>query len=151
MRNSRSKARELVLQGLYQWLLNPDSWPALEQEFAERKAFRWVEAAYFSELLRGSVAHAPALRAAFTPLLDRSVESLRPVEHAILLLAAYELQFRPEIPYRVVINEAVELAKSYGGTDGHKYITGVLDKLAAVLRPHETRPSGTSVHKKIQA
>ena len=80
---------------------------------------------------------ADALRADFAPHLDRGVEALSPVEHGILLLATYELKHRAEIPYRVIINEAVELAKSFGGTEGFKYVNGVLDKVAAQLRPAE--------------
>ena len=89
--------------------------------------------------LIGRIDGADELRAAFSPYIDREVTALSPVEHAILLLGTYELRSRPEIPYRVVINEAVELAKSFGGTDGFRYVNGVLDKVAGSLRPHEAR------------
>lgn len=90
------------------------------------------------EVLHGATEGADALRAEFARFIDRDIKELSPVEHAILLIGAYELKHRQEIPYRVVINEAVELAKSFGGTEGFKYVNGVLDKVAAALRPHET-------------
>jgi N utilization substance protein B len=93
--------------------------------------------AHYHELLNGALDGAEALRAEFSPHLDRGVAVLSPIEHGILLLATYELKHRAEIPYRVVINEAVELAKSFGGTEGFKYVNGVLDKVAAQLRPQE--------------
>ena len=87
---------------------------------------------------RIAIRHAPQLEAALEPLLDRKCAELSPIERAILFIAAWELENQIEVPYRVVINEAVELAKSYGGTDGFKYVNGVLDRLAAIKRPHET-------------
>jgi N utilization substance protein B len=92
---------------------------------------------HYRELLNGAIDGAEVLRADFAPYLDRGVEALSPVEHGILLLATYELRHRTEIPYRVIINEAVELAKSFGGTEGFKYVNGVLDKVAAQLRATE--------------
>jgi N utilization substance protein B len=93
---------------------------------------------HFREVLHGTIDGAEDLRAAFVPFIDRPVAELSPVEHAILLIGAYELKHRPEIPYRVVINEAVELAKSFGGTEGFRYVNGVLDRVAASLRPQES-------------
>jgi len=90
-------------------------------------------------LVHGVIDHANALHAGLQPFLDRPADSLSPVEHALLLIGGYELMQCPDIPYRVIINEAVELAKIYGGTDGHKYVNGVLDKLAAQVRPAEAR------------
>jgi N utilization substance protein B len=89
--------------------------------------------------VRGVVERAAELNASLQPFLDRPARALSPVEHALLLIGAFELSVSPDVPYRVVINEAVELAKAYGGTDGHKYVNGVLDKLAAQLRPQEAR------------
>ncbi len=89
--------------------------------------------------MHGAIAHVGALRAAISPHLDRPIAELSPVEHAVLLIGAYEMTHHVEIPYRVVINEAVEVAKSFGGTDGFKYVNGVLDKLGADLRPGESR------------
>jgi N utilization substance protein B len=130
MKKSRRKAREFALQGLYQWELTGDSAETIAAQLREDKAFARIDGDHFVSLLGGAIAQAPALDDLLAPHLDRSVKELSPVEHAILLLAAFELQNHPEIPYRVVINEAVELAKTYGGTDGYKFVNGVLDKLA---------------------
>ncbi len=139
MKNSRRRAREFALQALYQWLVNESPADALLAQLREQKDFAKADAALVESLLRGVVADADGLRALITPYLDRPVKELSPVEHALLLLAACELRDQVETPYRVIINEAVELAKSFGGTDGHKYVNGVLDKLAAELRPTEAR------------
>jgi transcription antitermination protein NusB len=137
MKNSRRRAREFALQALYQWLVNESPADALLAQLREQKEFEKADAALAEKLLRGVIGDAAELRARVTPYLDRPVKELSPVEHALLLLSACELRDQPETPYRVVINEAVELAKSFGGTDGHKFINGVLDKLAAELRPGE--------------
>jgi N utilization substance protein B len=137
MKGSRRRSRELCLQALYQWLLNGSGVEELLVQAAERAEKAPPDVAYLEELLRGTLRDAEALRERLRPYLDRAVEALSPVEHALLLMAACELMNRPDTPYRVVINEAVELAKAYGGTDGHKYVNGVLDKLAAELRPGE--------------
>ena len=139
MKNSRRRAREFALQALYQWLVNESTADALLAQLREQKDFAKADAALAEALLRGVVADAEALRARIAPYLDRPVKELSPVEHALLLLAACELRDQAGTPYRVVINEAVDLAKSFGGTDGHKYVNGVLDKLAAELRPEEVR------------
>jgi N utilization substance protein B len=97
---------------------------------------------HYREVLHGCIEQADQLRAGFAPFLDRKVAELSPVEHGVLLIGAYELTHRAEIPYRVVINEAVELAKSFGGTDGFRYVNGVLDKLAQQLRPAEAGRAG---------
>jgi N utilization substance protein B len=139
MKNARHKARELALQGLYQWLLADEKADEIRTHLAEFKGYDKADRKYLTQLLDGVIADAPQLEAAFGPLLDRPVDELSPVERGVLLLGAYELAHVPEVPYRVVINEAVELAKSYGGTDGHKYVNGVLDKLAAKLRAAEVK------------
>jgi transcription antitermination protein NusB len=139
MKTSRRRAREFALQGLYQWLLSGADPATIGGQLKEAKGFTKVDADYFQVLLEGAVEDASRLDAEMAPLLDRAVARLSPVEHAILLLAGYELAHRPEVPYRVIINEAVELAKSYGGTDGHRYVNGVLDKLATRLRQAEVR------------
>ena len=108
-------------------------------ELAESEGFEKSDVAYFRTLLVGAVRDARELEAQITPFLDRRFVELSPIERGILLLSAYELQRELEVPYRVVINEAVELAKVYGGTDGHKYVNGVLDKLAGQLRELEVR------------
>ena len=137
MKTNRRRAREFALQGLYQWQLAGTDPAAITRQLAEAKGFDKVDAEYFKALIEGTVAAAPELEREIAPLLDREFSRLSPVERGILLLGAYELAHRPEVPYRAVINEAIELAKSYGGTDGHKYVNGVLDKLAARLRAQE--------------
>jgi len=137
-RSARRRAREFALQGLYQWLIGGQDVSAIEGHLMEAGGFDKADVAHFREVLRGATDAADALRAEFARFIDRDIKELSPVEHAILLIGTFELKHRPEIPYRVVINEAVELAKSFGGTDGFKYVNGVLDKVAAALRPHET-------------
>jgi N utilization substance protein B len=136
-RGSRRRARELALQGLYQWLVGGQDAPAILAHLAEGDAYAAAEADYVEALLRGVMGDAPALREALVPCLDRKPEALSPVEHAILLIGAYELMHHPEVPRRVVINEAIEIAKVFGGTDGYKYVNGVLDRLAANVRAGE--------------
>ena len=113
MKNARHKARELALQGLYQWLLAQEQAQEIRAQLAEFKGYDKADAKYLRLLLDGTIADAAELEAAFGPLLDRPVDELSPVERGVLLLGAYELAHVPEVPYRVVINEAVELAKSY--------------------------------------
>jgi N utilization substance protein B len=136
-RNSRRRAREFALQGLYQWQLAKSEPATIAAELAQAQGYDKLDAGYFQQLLHGVVGAAPELEAALAPCLDRKFAQLSPVERAILLIAGYELAHLAEVPYRVVINEAVELAKAYGGTDGYKFVNGVLDKLAPRLRPGE--------------
>ncbi|MCU0768756.1 MAG: transcription antitermination factor NusB [Burkholderiaceae bacterium] len=146
-RSARRRARELAVQGLYQWLVGGQDAAAIEGHLAESRGPEGLDdlaaradMAHYRELLTGAIDGAAGLRTEFAPHLDRDVAALSPVEHGILLLATYELKHRSEIPYRVIINEAVELAKSFGGTEGFRYVNGVLDKVAAQLRPSEFRP-----------
>ncbi|MGO8754382.1 MAG: transcription antitermination factor NusB [Gallionellaceae bacterium] len=136
-KSTRHRARELALQGIYQWRLSGNDAVQIEKQIAEEKGLGRFDAGFYSQLLRGVLAQPAELLAAISPHLDRPLDELSPIEYSVLLLAAYELLHLPEIPYRVVINEAVELAKSYGGTDGYKYVNGVLDKLAARARAVE--------------
>jgi N utilization substance protein B len=142
-RSARRRARELAVQGLYQWLVGGQDAASIEGHLAESRGRELDEITastdmpHYRELLNGAIDGAEALRAEFAPYLDRGVEALSPIEHGILLLGTYELKHRAEIPYRVIINEAVELAKSFGGTEGFKYVNGVLDKVAAQLRATE--------------
>ncbi|MGH8684497.1 MAG: transcription antitermination factor NusB [Nitrosospira sp.] len=133
----RRRSRELALQGLYQWRVAGGTVEAIEAQLHETKEFARTDADYLSVLLRGVLANFPELEKQIQPYLDRPFKELSPVEIAILLMSTHELVSHPEMPYRAVINEAVELAKTYGGTDGHKYVNGVLDKLAAKLRTAE--------------
>jgi N utilization substance protein B len=137
-RTPRHRAREFALQGLYQWLLNSDeSVRTISAHIRQAHGFDKADAEHFDALLMGTVKQADALRAGLAPLIDREISQLSPIEHAALLIGAYELKNHVEIPYKVVINEAVELTKSFGGIDGHKYVNGVLDKFATTARDVE--------------
>ena len=139
-KSARRRSREFALQGLYQWLLSAEAPAAVLAHIAEQDGFAKCDRVLFDTLLHGCIEQAPALDAVLTRHVDRKTSQLSPVEHAALLIGSYELMHCPEVPYRVVINESVELAKSFGGTDGHKYVNGVLDRCAADLRPGEARP-----------
>ncbi|MDY0013379.1 MAG: transcription antitermination factor NusB [Rhodocyclaceae bacterium] len=137
-KNARRRGREFALQGIYHWLLNPGSgFAAIESHLAQAAGFDKADQEIFISRLRGTVGNANSLDAAIAPFMERQVNELSPVEHAVLLLAAQELTHHLEVPYRVVINEAIELTKEYGGTDGHRFVNGVLDKLAAQVRATE--------------
>lgn len=134
---ARRRAREFALQGIYQWLLSGNSVPVIEEHVSQVTGFDKADRELFVSLLRGTLANVESLQEEFVPFIHRSVEELSPVERAILLLATQELKIALDTPYRVIINEAIELAKSYGGTEGHRFVNGVLDKLAAKLRAVE--------------
>ena len=136
-KSPRRRAREFALQGLYQWRIGGADEAAIEAHVHEIAGFDKADRNFFLGLLRGVLKERVALCEAIQPYLDRKFDELSPIEACILLVGGYELHAHPETPYRVVINEAIELAKAYGGTDGHKYVNGVLDKLAAKLRPVE--------------
>ncbi len=136
-KNRRRLSRELALQGIYQWRQAQGEVHDIIAQLRETKIFSRADGPYFEDLLKGTLHHAPELQTFIQPRLDRQLTELSPVEFSILLLGTYELVHHPEIPYRAIINEAIELAKSYGGTDGHRYINGVLDKLITTLRATE--------------
>ena len=140
-KSARRRSRELAMQGLYEWLLGGGDVAVIEAHIHEMDGFGKADRAHFDALLHGSIEQAAALDAVLARHVDRKTTLLSPVEHAVLMIGVYELMNCVEIPYRVAINEAVELAKTFGGTDGHKYVNGVLDKCAAELRPDEARPS----------
>jgi len=125
------------MQGFYQWRVAGGAAEVIEAQLRDGKEFAKTDQDFFSDLLRGGLAKSAELEQQIQTCLDRPLKELSPVEFAILLLGAYELSDHLETPYRVVINEAVELAKTYGGSDGHKYVNGVLDKLAAKMRSPE--------------
>ena len=137
MKSARRRAREMALQALYQWQLSGQSVKFILQQFIDGKDYDKIDQNYFGVLFPGTVREAAKLEQAISPCIDRKFSELSPVERAILLLASFELVHQIDIPYRVVINEAIELAKSFGGTDGHKYVNGVLDKFAANVRSVE--------------
>lgn len=132
----RRKARTLIVQALYQWHISKSEPLEIEAQFHEQNGGK-IDWEYFSEVFLEIPKEQKALDKHISPLLDRELKSLDPVERALLYLGTFELANRIDIPYRVVINECVELAKTFGATDGHKYINGVLDKLAKTLRPLE--------------
>ncbi|MCQ4348351.1 transcription antitermination factor NusB [Pseudomonas stutzeri] len=135
----RRKARSLAVQALYSWQLAGQPLNEIEAQFRVDNDFSEVDGAYFHEILHGVPRLKSELDEAFQPCLDRPLDEVDPVELAILRLSAYELRNRVDVPYRVVINEGIELAKVYGATDGHKFVNGVLDKLAPRLRGAEVR------------
>ena len=135
--SQRRRSRELVLQGLYQRQLSGNAKRDVRDDLAASPGYLRADQPYFDEVWTGIGEDYDELLAALAPHLDRKPSELSPIERAILVIGAWELKRRVEIPYRVVINEAVELAKSYGGTDGHRYVNGVLDKLAMELRAAE--------------
>ena len=138
-KSARRRARELAMQGVYQWRLSGEDISAIEQMTRDEKSLGRYDSKFYSDLLRGVLNRIEPLTEAIAPHLDRPVSELSPVEYSVLLLGAYELAHHPEIPYRVIINEGVELTKTFGGSDGHKFVNGVLDKLAAKIRSDEVR------------
>ncbi len=136
-KSRRRRSRELALQGIYQWRVTGGDLDFIETQLRETNEFPKTDKKYFIKLLHGVLQDVEALAAQIQPLLDRPSKEISPVEFAILLISTYELTNFLEIPYRIVINEAIELAKSFGGTDGHKYVNGILDKQAAQLRTVE--------------
>ena len=134
---TRSVARKLALQALYRGLLNDGPWQDLVQELGEAEDMANADRGYFRELVEGVWASRESLDGTLAELMDRPVVQLDPVEHAVLLIGLFELTSRPEVPYRVAINESVGLAKRFGATDGHKFVNAVLDRAARKLRPNE--------------
>ncbi|HEY2605851.1 MAG TPA: transcription antitermination factor NusB [Paraburkholderia sp.] len=139
MKSARRRSRELATQGLYQWLLSGSPAGEIDAQLRGAQGFDKADHEHLDAILHGVIRDSEALSAAIAPCLDRPLEQLSPVERAVLLVAAFELKNHVDIPYRVVINEAVELAKTFGGADGYKYVNGVLDKLSAQLRVDETQ------------
>lgn len=133
----RSVARKLALQALYRWQINECPWQDLVQEFAGAEDMVRADQEYFRELVEAISRSHTALDAQLSTWIDRPPARLDPIEHAILLIGLYELSARPEVPYRVAINEAVTLTKRFGATDGHKYVNAVLDRAARELRSGE--------------
>jgi len=133
----RRVSREFALQGVYQWIYTGATASVVLKNLSELEGFEGADNAFLSSELKGTIGEAEDLRTRLEPLADRPWDEVSPIEKAILLIGAWELVHNPEIPYRVTINEAIELGKRYGGTDGHKYVNGVLDRVARLLRPSE--------------
>ncbi len=138
VKSARRRAREFVVQGLYQWQLTQESVGSIERFLHEgNTSFVRADQDLFRAIFFGSVKEVEKLTVALAPHVDRPFVEISPVERAILFAGAYEIISMPQTPYPVIVNEAIELAKTFGGTDGHKFVNGVLDKLAAVARPEE--------------
>ena len=135
--HARHKARALAIQALYEWQLSGSDAYAIESQFLSEQNLKRVDVEYFRTLLQGVTAHEEEIDQKMAPFLSRTKEELSPVELSVLRLAVFELMHRLDIPYRVVINEALELAKQFGAADGFKFVNGVLDKVAKKLRPLE--------------
>ena len=146
-KSARTRAREFALQALYQHLVGRNEAGDIDAFTRDLAGFHKADSVHYDALLHGCVAQAAALDALITPLLDRPMVELSPIERAVLWIGTYEFQHCLDVPWRVVINECVELAKSFGGTDGHKYVNGVLHKIAAQLRPDEVATSPTATRK----
>jgi transcription antitermination protein NusB len=142
MKTARRQAREIALQALYAWQLSGDD-PLAQARSLE--GFEKTDARFVENVLRGVLARADELRALIAPHLSREFGRLSPVERAILYIGTYELASHPETPFKVVLNEAVELGKSFGATDGYRFVNGVLEKIAAALRPEEFARTRTNV------
>lgn len=136
-KNNRSRSREFALQGLYQYLVGRNSVDDIDPFTRDLAGFNKADAVHFDALLHGCIAQAAELDALISPVLDRPMTEISPVEHATMWIGVYELQHCLDIPWKVVINEAIELAKEFGGTDGHKYVNGVMNALAVQLRATE--------------
>jgi transcription antitermination protein NusB len=136
-KSARRRAREVALQGLYEWLISGADAGVIEAHMREQEGFDKADSTHFDALLHGCIREAADLDAVLSRHVDRKTTELSPIEHGVLMIGAYELKHCIDVPYKVAINEAVELAKSFGGTDGHKYVNGVLDKAALDLRPVE--------------
>ena len=136
---ARSRSRRRALQAIYAWQLSATSEGALIAEFAHEQAHEIADLEYFEDLVRGVLRHVAQLDAALADFLDRKVDEVDLIERAALRIAAYELLHRPDVPYRVVINEAIDSTKRFGSEHGHTYVNGVLDKAAAILRGTESQ------------
>lgn len=136
---NRRKSRELVLKAIYRCMMNESDINQVFLDMQDDPDYTKADESYFKLLLQGVLEQQATLDAQIATFIDRALDKLSPIEHAILRVSSYELIFDMSIPYRVAINEGVELAKIFGGADGHKYINGVLDKVAESARPHEFR------------
>lgn len=135
--NARTRARRLALQGIYEWQVSENKPTDIETQFLIEKETSKVDVAYFRELITGVPRHIDEIDALISPLITRSIDEIDIVERAALRLATFELLKHPEIPYKVIINESIELVKMFGAEQGHRFINGILDKLAADIRSVE--------------
>ena len=133
----RSRAREFAVQALYQHLVGRQDPESIDQFTRGLSGFHKADSVHYDALLHGCIRESGELDALIVPLLDRKLEEISPIEHAVMWIGTYEFLHAPDVPWRVVLNECIELAKEFGGTDGHKYVNGVLNGLAPKLRPAE--------------
>lgn len=140
----RSRAREFALQALYQYLVGRNDAAAIDAFTRDLSGFHKADSVHYDALLHGCVAEAGELDALITPLLDRKLAEISPIEHAVMWIGAWEFRHAPDVPWRVVLNECIELAKEFGGTDGHKYVNAVLNGLAPTLRATEVEADRVS-------
>lgn len=138
---AKQRARRLALQAIYQWLMTHEEAHVIEAQFRATQDNGQIDMAYFSRLLQGALSQCDALEEQFAPFLDRQVAQLNPIERVVLLLGTYELQNCLEVPYRIVLDEAVTMTKTFGSQDGHRYVNGVLNSVAKALRTVETQAS----------
>jgi transcription antitermination protein NusB len=136
-KSARTRAREFAMQALYQYLVGRNEAESIDAFTRDLVGFHKADSAHYDALLHGCIRDAKELDANILPLLDRPMAEISPVEHAVLWIGVYEFKNCLDVPYRVVINECIELAKAFGGTDGHKYVNGVLHKIAPSLRGAE--------------
>lgn len=136
---ARSRARRRAVQALYAWELGGNPMRKVIEDFRHEQDMQIADLEYFQDLLRGVESHRLELDAGLAPFLDRDIARVDPIERAVLRLSAFELKYRPDVPYRVVLNEAVEVTKRFGSEQGYTYVNGVLDKLAGALREVEKR------------
>lgn len=133
----RRRAREYAMQAIYQWQMSDNPLNEIEAQYLTTMNAKKVDTVYFQELFSGVLTNLDEIDEALAPALEREIEGIDPIERAIIRLSAFELKKRVDVPKKVVINEGIELAKTFGATDGHKFVNGVLDKISKVLRPHE--------------
>lgn len=143
VRSGRSRAREFALQALYQHLVGRNTAESIDAFTRDLSGFHKADSAHYDALLHGAIAEQAELDACIAPLLDRPLAEISPIERAVMWIGAYELRHCPDVPWRVVLNECIELAKDFGGTDGHKYVNGVLNGLAPQLRVVEVEADRT--------
>lgn len=140
LKSARRRAREFAVQGIYQWLISGNDYGAIDAQIRGLDGFKKADKTHYESMLHGVLQQASHIDALLAPHVDRKTNDLSPIEHAILMLGVYEMEHCLDIPYRVIINEAIELTKTFGGTDGFKYVNGVLDKAATILRTTEIEP-----------
>ena len=138
---ARSRSRRRATQAIYAWQMSGNAMAAVIEEFRHEQDMEIADLGYFEDLLRGVERHCADLDAALAPFLDREISRVDPIERAVLRIAAYELRHRPDVPYRVVLNEAVEVVKRFGAEHGHTYVNGVLDQAARQWRAAESAQS----------